>query len=158
MNTAAAQLGVIAAMSLAAAGATWLLKGPPAPPAAFHCDAKEIGEDEICLADVAGNVIWVDARTRSEWEENGLDGSILWNMDPKEDQNEMEAGAMMRIAAAGADLVVVYCGSKACGTSKEIAHRIRALGTGTKVKTLHGGWDALRGRGRNPLTDSSSGP
>jgi rhodanese-related sulfurtransferase len=155
MNSAA-QLGIIAVVSLAAAGGTWLIKGPPPPPAAFKCDPTKIGGNEICLADVKGNVLWVDARLRSEWEENGLAGSILWNMDPKEDQNEMEAGSVMRIAA-GVDLVVVYCSSEACGTSKEVAERIRKLGLGIPVKALHGGWVALKGSGKDPLKDSSSG-
>ncbi len=154
---AVSQLGVIVLVSLAAAGATWLVKGPPSEPAAFVCDPAQLTEGEICLADVSGNVLWVDARTRSEWKRNGLEGAILWNLDPKEDENAMEAGVAMGIAG-GAELVVVYCGSEACGTSKQIANRIRGLGFGTPVKTLHGGWDALKGLGRNPLTDSSSGP
>lgn len=154
---AATQLGAIALLSLAAAGATWLVKGTPPKPAAFRCDPSTLAETEICLADVKGNVLWVDARLRSEWEENGLDGSVLWNMDPKEDQNEMEAGAVMRIAS-GADLVVVYCSSEACGTSKQIAERIRSLGLGIPVKALHGGWDALKNRENAHATDSSPRP
>lgn len=154
---AATQLGVIALLSLAAAGGTWLVKGPPPEPAAFKCDPSKLAETEICLADVKGNVLWVDARTRSEWQQNGLPGSVLWNMDSKEDQNEMEAGAVMRIAS-GADLVVVYCSSEACGTSKQIAERIRGLGLGIPVKALHGGWDALKGRGKEPVRDSSPRP
>lgn len=147
--TAASQLGIIAMVSLVAAAGTWLVKGPPEKPAAFVCDPQKLEDGEICLADVQGNVLWVDARSRAEWEENGLEGSVLWNLDPKEDTNEMEAGAVMRIAE-GVDLVVVYCGSVACGTSKQIAERIRALDLGPPVKSLHGGWDALR--------DSNPGP
>ncbi len=154
---AAAQLAIIASVSLAAAGATWVVKGPPPTPPAFVCDPSKLSEGEICLSGVSGNVLWVDARLRSEWQENGLEGAILWNMDSKEDQNEMETGAVMRIAA-GVDMVVVYCSSEACGTSKQIAERIRRLDLGPPVKTLHGGWDALKGRGRNPLTDSSPAP
>jgi rhodanese-related sulfurtransferase len=140
---AAAQLGIIALVAVTAAAGTWLVKGPPEKPAAFVCDPEKLEEGEICLGDVEGNVLWVDARSRGEWEENGLDGSVLWNLDPKEDVNEMESGAVMGIAA-GVDLVVVYCGSEACGTSKQIAGRIRALDLGPPVKSLHGGWDALR--------------
>lgn len=146
---AAAQLGVIALVSLAAAAGTWLVKGPPQEPKAFVCDPAKLDEGEICLAEVAENVLWVDARPRAEWEINGLKGSILWNLDPKEDVNEMEAGAVMRIAE-GVEQVVVYCGSEACGTSRQVAARIRTLDLGPPVKTLHGGWDALR--------DSSPGP
>ena len=94
---AVSQLGVIVLVSLAAAGATWLVKGPPSEPAAFVCDPAQLTEGEICLADVSGNVLWVDARTRSEWKRNGLEGAILWNLDPKEDENAMEAGVAMGI-------------------------------------------------------------
>lgn len=141
--TAVPQLGIIAFISLVAATGTWLVKGPPEKPAAFVCDPENLDEGEICLTDVEENVLWIDARSRAEWEENGLKGSVLWNLDPKEDANEMEAGAVMRIAA-GVDQVVVYCGSETCGTSKQIAERIRALDLGPPVKSLHGGWDALR--------------
>ena len=154
---AVAELGIIGAVSLAAAVGTWLVKGSPAamPPPA--CNPAELGEGEICLADVAGDVLWVDARSRAEWMESGIEGSVLWNLDPREDESEMEAGVAIRMAA-GAELVVVYCGSESCGTSRQIAERIRRLGLGLPVKTLHGGWDALEGRGGNPIRDSSSGP
>jgi rhodanese-related sulfurtransferase len=154
---AAAQLGLIALVSLAAAAGTWLVKPPAPKPNAFACDPSKLNEDEICLADVEGNVLWVDARSRAEWQQNGLEGSILWNLDPKEDANEMEAGAVMRIAT-GVEQVVVYCSSQACDTSRQIADRIRALDLDPPVKTLHGGWDALKGLGHNPLRGSSPGP
>jgi rhodanese-related sulfurtransferase len=147
MNTPA-QFAVIAAISLAAAGVSWLLKPAPAEKTAFVCDPAAIREDEICLADVKGNVLWVDARPRGEWQKNGLKGSILWSMDPGEDANLFEAEAAPHIAAA--ELVVVYCGSEKCGTSREVADRIRRLGFGPEVKALHGGWDALRGSSSAP--------
>lgn len=143
-----AQFAVVTAVSLAAAGGSWLLREPPEEKPVFVCDPSKIRADEICLADVKGNVLWVDARSRAEWKENGLEGSIFWNMDPKEDANVLEAEAAPHIAAA--ELVVVYCGSEKCGVSREVAERIRKLGFGPEVKTLNGGWDALR--------DSSSAP
>lgn len=147
MNTAA-QFAVIAAISLSAAGLSWLLRSPSEVKPAHICNPTEIREDEICLADVKGKVLWVDARSRGEWQTNGLKGSILWNMEPGEDPNLFEAEAAPHIAIA--ELVVVYCGSEKCGTSREVAERIRKLGFGPQVKALHGGWDALR--------DSSSAP
>jgi rhodanese-related sulfurtransferase len=145
---ALAQFTVIGAVSLAAAGGSWLLRKPPEEKPAFVCDPAKIGADEICLADVKGNFLWVDARPRGEWKENGLEGSILWNMDPKEDANVFEAEAAPHIA--GAELVVVYCGSEKCGTSREVAERIRKLGFGPEVKVLHGGWDAIKGSSSAP--------
>ena len=147
MNTAA-QFSVLAAVSLAAAGVSWLLRPPPTEKPAHVCNPDEIREDEICLADVKGKVLWVDARPRGEWEKNGVEGSILWNLEPGEDANLFEAEAAPHIAEA--ELVVVYCGSEKCGTSREVAGRIRRLGFGPEVKALHGGWDALRDSGSAP--------
>ena len=136
------QLTAIVGISAAAAGLTWLLKGPPLEPTVEKCDPALLEKDQICLADITGNVLWVDARPRSEWQENGLTGSVLWNLDPKENQQEFEARTAMR--AIETELVVVYCGSSACGTSRQIADRIRRLQLGPPVKVLYGGWDILK--------------
>lgn len=135
-------------ISAVAAGMTWALKGPPATDNWIECDPSNIKEDEICFSDVEGNVLWVDARLRSEWQENGLTGSILWNLDPKEDQQQFEAQAAMKVLEA--DLVVVYCGSEACGTSREIAKKIKTLDLGPPVKVLFGGWDYIKGSSSEP--------
>jgi len=145
---ALAQFAAVGAISLAAAGGSWLLRKPPVEKPAFTCDPAKLRDDEICLADVKGNVLWVDARSRSEWETNGLKGSILWNMDPKEDANLFEAEALPHIAAA--EMVVIYCGSEKCGTSREVAVRILRMDLGPPVKVLHGGWDALKGSSPAP--------
>ncbi|MBC7980278.1 MAG: hypothetical protein H7Y36_06920, partial [Armatimonadetes bacterium] len=80
MNTIA-QFAVICGLSLAAGSATWFIKGAPGTPV-FICNPAKLRTDEICLADVAGKILWVDARSRKEWEDNGLGDSILWNLDP----------------------------------------------------------------------------
>lgn len=144
---AAAQLAVIGVISVVAAGGSWLMKGPPEV-VVFKCDSALLRKDEICLGDVKGNVLWVDARSRSEWKENGLEGSILWNMDPKEDDTAFESEAAPRVFAA--ELVVVYCSSESCGTSRQVADRIRKLDLGPSVKVLFGGWDAIKGSSLAP--------
>lgn len=142
------QFVAVGAISLAAAGGSWLLRKEPVEKPAFTCDPTKLRNDEICLADVKGKVLWVDARSRSEWQKNGLKGSILWNMDPKEDADLFEAEALPHIAAA--ELVVIYCGSEKCGTSREVAGRIRKMEIGPPEKILHGGWDAIKGSGLAP--------
>ncbi len=146
--SALAQFLAVGVISLAAAGGSWLLRKPPVGKPAFTCDPAKLRDDEICLADVKGNVLWVDARSRSEWQATGLKGSVLWNMDTKEDGNVFEAEAAPHIAAA--ELVVVYCGSEKCGTSREVAGRIRRMELGPPVKVLHGGWDAIKGSSPAP--------
>jgi rhodanese-related sulfurtransferase len=137
-----AQLAAVSTISFAAAGASWLLRSSPDTPPTFHCDASKIPSDEICLSDAKGKILWVDARSRSEWQETGIKDSILWNMDSQEDANTFEAEAAPHIAAA--ELVVVYCGSEKCGISREVADRIRRMDLGPQVKVLHGGWDAIK--------------
>lgn len=145
---ALAQFLTVGAISLAAAGGSWLLRKEPVEKPAFSCDPTKLHDDEICLTDAKGKVLWVDARSRSQWQKNGLKGSILWNMDPKEDANLFEAEALPHIAAA--ELVVIYCGSEKCGTSREVAGRIRKMEIGPPVKILHGGWDAIKGSSPAP--------
>ncbi|MFD2255204.1 rhodanese-like domain-containing protein [Luteolibacter algae] len=141
------QLAIIGVLACAAAGTTFLIKGPPESRVIF-CDPSTLRPDEICLADVEKDALWIDARSRSEWEKNGLDGSILWNLDPNEDSNAFEAEAAMHLIDARQ--VVVYCGSEACGTSRQIADRIRSLQFGPEVKVLFGGWEAIKDSNSKP--------
>jgi len=136
------QLAALTAISVSAAGVSWLVKGPSEETALHQCDPSNLKGDEICLNDVTGKVLWVDSRPRQEWEDNGLEGSILWNLDPNENQQTFEADSAIKVMEA--DLVVVYCESQACGTSRQVADLIRNLQLGPRVKVLHGGWDALK--------------
>ena len=45
------------------------------------CDAPT-GFVSTVLNDWGGEVVWVDARKRAEWEKNGIPGSVLVNTDP----------------------------------------------------------------------------
>lgn len=140
------QLAVVAALSLAAAGGTWWIKGPPVR--ALHCDPATLKEDEVCLESISPGdpVVWVDARSRADWEKNGVPGSVLWNLDPAEDMQAFEAGVAARILTT--PRVIVYCGDENCGLSRQVADRIRALDLGAKVSVLRGGWRALNEAGR----------
>lgn len=140
---AVTQLALLGCVSALAAGASWALRNEPEQAAAFVCDPEALLEGEICLADVPPDALWVDARPRAEWEKNGVEGSILWNFDPAEDAGKFEAEAAVHILSA--PLVVVYCGSDACDTSKQVADLIRKLDLGPAVKVLHGGWEAIKG-------------
>ena len=140
------QLAIIAAISLAAAGLTYLVKGPPAR--SHLCDPTTRRADEICLSEITNqsDILWVDARSRGAWQKNGLPSSILWNLDPTEDMQAFEANNAEKIAAA--QRVVIYCGDENCGTSRQVAERIRKLDLGPQVLVLNGGWRALKDAGR----------
>ncbi|PAW67463.1 MAG: hypothetical protein B9S30_07060 [Verrucomicrobiia bacterium Tous-C5FEB] len=140
------QLAIIAAISLAAAGLTYLVKGPPAR--SHLCDPATRKSDEICLSEITdpNGILWVDARSRGAWQKNGLPDSILWNLDPTEDMQAFEANNAEKIAAA--QKVVIYCGDENCGTSRQVAERIRKLDLGPQVLVLNGGWRALKDAAR----------
>jgi rhodanese-related sulfurtransferase len=143
---AVAQLAVITVLSIAAAGATWWIKGPPTR--LLHCDPATLKEDEVCLESIPpdAEVVWVDARSRADWEKNGVPGSLLWNLDPTEDMQAFEATIAAGILMS--PRVIVYCGDENCGVSRQVAERIRALDLGAKISVLHGGWRALSEAGR----------
>ena len=140
------QLAVISGIALAAAGGTYLVKGPPER--LLRCDPANLKPDELCLESIPAEaeVVWVDARPRTDWEKNGVPGSVLWNLDPTEDMQAFEAETAMRIAMT--PRVIVYCGDESCGVSRQIADRIRGLDLGAEVFVLHGGWRALSEAGR----------
>ena len=141
-----AQLAVIAAVSLTAAGVTYLVKG--APERRFFCDTATLKPDEVCLHQIpaGGTVLWVDARSRKDWEKNGVPNSILWNLDPSEDMLVFESEAAARIAEVSR--VIVYCDDENCGISRQVAARIRQLDLGAEVSILRGGWRALNDAGK----------
>jgi rhodanese-related sulfurtransferase len=142
----AGQVAVIAMLSLAGAGGTWLIKGPPVR--VFQCDPAMLKPDEVCLEQIPAEaeVVWVDARSRADWEKNGVPGSLLWNLDATEDMKAFEAEAATRIVST--PRVIVYCGDENCGISRQVAERIRALDLGAEVSVLRGGWRALKEAGR----------
>lgn len=140
------QVTAIAVLALAAAAGTALIKGPPNR--LFRCDPSTLKSDEVCLETIpAGtDVLWVDARPRADWQQNGVPGSLLWNLDPAEDMHAFEAAVAVKIATTRR--VIVYCGDENCGVSRQIADRIRKLDLGAEVAVLRGGWRALREAGR----------
>jgi len=148
------QLAAISAVALAAAGATWWIKGPPLR--TLVCDPASLKPDEVCLEQIPADtgVLWVDARPRDEWSRNGVEGSVLWNLDPAEDMQAFEAEAAVRIIET--PRVIVYCGDENCGVSRQVAERIRALGLGAEVSVLFGGWRSLSDAGR--VRDPSPNP
>ena len=139
-----AELALVAGLSIAAAGGTYFVRG--APSRQVVCDPADLKPDEICLADVKEPVVWIDARSRSAWEKDGLENSLLWNIDPSEDMQAFEAGAVMAIMEN--PNVVVYCDDENCGISRQVAEQVRGLGLGGEVKVLRGGWRALEEAGR----------
>jgi len=140
------QFAVIAGIAGAAAGSTYWVKGPPVR--RLVCDPSTLKADERCLQEISANepILWVDARSRKDWEKSGVEGSVLWNLDPTENMQSFESEIASRLMDVRG--VVVYCGDENCGVSRQVAARIRALGLADEVWVLRGGWRALHEAGR----------
>lgn len=85
------------------------------------------------------DAIWIDARPQDEFEREHVPGALLLNEDR---WNEL----LPQVLAVWAPekRVVVYCSSESCGSSREIAHRLRKEAGLTNVFVLEGGWEAWK--------------
>ena len=118
----------------------------PLPPNQITCIPTQLPNDEICLSTVIeewkNDCIWVDARRRADWEKDGILGSILLTTADGENFDQLLEDAFPLLAEKQ-KRVVVYCSDLGCGTSKEIAKRLRDYQLVPEVRALHGGWKAL---------------
>ena len=86
------------------------------------------------------NAIWVDARPADEFEQKHVPGALSLNEDH---WNDLLPPMLM--AWSPQKRVVVYCSSESCGSSREVARRLRAEAGLKNVFVLEGGWEAWLG-------------
>ncbi|MEM9016653.1 MAG: rhodanese-like domain-containing protein [Verrucomicrobiota bacterium] len=87
-----------------------------------------------------GEVLWVDARARTKFEEEHFPEAILLN--------PMEWGDLMfenmdRLQDAMGSPVIVYCDGNDCKKSSDVARQLRELLGLEPVYVLKGSWRAL---------------
>lgn len=150
------ELLVVLGLAVFAAFGAWRLAGPPPVPVAPDCDPAALPPGEVCLESVRddASVLWIDARTASEWRHDGLPGSIHLTTAGGEDFDALVAANAGKLA--GAERVVVYCGDLGCGISKEVANRLREYGLVREASALYGGWAALKAAGM--IKEPTPGP
>ncbi|MFM2171902.1 MAG: hypothetical protein RI957_2131 [Verrucomicrobiota bacterium] len=145
------QITIIAVVSLIGAWATRHVT--PIAEAEISCDPAKLAADEICLRTVVedwkNDCVWIDARRRVDWQKDGLPGSLLLTTADGESFDQLLEQAFPVLAEKN-KRVVVYCSDVGCGTSREIAKRLREYQLVPDVKALHGGWKALRQEGMIP--------
>jgi rhodanese-related sulfurtransferase len=119
------------------------------PDRSVACDQAALPEYFVCLSTVRkwdeSDILWVDARPRGQWEEDGIEGSVLVN--DQEDWIDLEVGFMSKMIEQLKPIVVVYCNQSGCGSSKYVANQLRqkhAEALGFQVFVLEGGVNALR--------------
>ena len=87
----------------------------------------------------SADAIWIDARPQEEFEREHVPGALLLNEDR---WNEL----LPQVLAVWAPekRVVVYCSTDGCGSSREIAHRLRKEAGLTNVFVLEDGWESWK--------------
>jgi rhodanese-related sulfurtransferase len=83
------------------------------------------------------SALWVDARPDEEFARDHVPGALSLNEDR---WNEL----LPQLLAIWSPekRVVVYCSSKSCNASREVAHRLRKEAQLPNVFVLQGGWEA----------------
>jgi rhodanese-related sulfurtransferase len=146
MRGALGQATIILLAALLAAAGTHFLH-PKAP--VWYAVEEPLKEDEVTLALIQerwhGEVLWVDARLRKEYETAHVPEALLLN--------EQEADQLLfdyfEKLQDNKRPIVVYCGSEACQSSRKIADYLRKRLPGMEIYVLKGGWKAwLEGQGK----------
>lgn len=127
------QSALLLLLAVPAAALTGLLH-PLAP--AWGEPALEPGQIRLETALGWGDVLWLDARSRAEFEEGHIPGALLLNEDEWE-------GLFFDFMAAWepGQKVVVYCGGSLCQASEEVARRLRTSLEDDDIYVLRGGWN-----------------
>ncbi len=81
-------------------------------------------------------VLWVDARSRVDYESGHIPGAILLN----EDEWDRCLPALLAVWQPG-QRIIVYCSDRGCRASESVARRLKSIQL-TPVFVLDGGWDA----------------
>lgn len=112
---------------------------------AFHSRAPEWAGDWSLEGSVShafvethwDTILWVDARSAWEYDEDHMPGAVLLNEDDWE-------GGLERLFEVWdpGQILVVYCGAEACMTSRTVMLRLREELGEDSVYYLDGGWDA----------------
>jgi rhodanese-related sulfurtransferase len=103
----------------------------------------EMAAGEIQLHDAlsAGQVLWIDARTAKDYQMGRIKDALLLNED---DWDECFPEVLKRWQPG--QWVVVYCSSRQCQASHEVAQRLRIQTGMENVFVLKGGWETWLAR------------
>lgn len=131
---------IVLAAILAAAGTHFL--HPRAP--AWYRTEEPLREGEVTMALIrerwSGDVLWVDARLRRDYEAGHVPEALLLN--------EQEADQLLfdhfEKLQDNKKPIVVYCGSDACQASLKMAAYLRERLPSMEIYVLKGGWGAWR--------------
>lgn len=138
--TAFRQAGLILLIAVGLAGATAAIH-PKRP--SFLAPPRD--PNEVSLAQIKkwpGAVLWVDARSESEFASEHVSDAVCLNFD-----NWTEQFPKFLDRYNSGQRVVVYCSATSCQLSREIASKLRASGV-SDAYFLEGGWEAWKQQNR----------
>lgn len=99
-------------------------------------------------------VVWIDARSRVEYEKAHFPGAILLNT---EEWGDLMYANQMTLQEAYGKPVLVYCGGGGCERSADIAQRLRELIGLDPVYVLDGDWQNLAPQESGPSVSLPKG-
>jgi len=130
---------ILLVCTLVAAGATHVFH-PRAP--VWYLIEEPVGDDEVTLEVVQekwkGDVLWIDARPRDQYDKAHIPGALLLN--------EQEADTLMfqhfEKLQDNTKPVVVYCDGAACQASRKMREYLKERLAIEEIYILRGGWKA----------------
>lgn len=118
-------------------GAFNMMTNPKAP--VYGKGRVNEGEVEISKLPPSDQIIWIDARSRKDYEAGHIKGALLIN----EDCYYVQIGALVQIYNKSLT-PIVYCSMEACDSSKNIAILLKKEVGADNILVLHGGWEAVQ--------------
>ncbi|HWB07545.1 MAG TPA: rhodanese-like domain-containing protein [Verrucomicrobiales bacterium] len=133
---------------LAAAGAWATYRWHPGRPELYITgelvtELNEISVSDALALEKAKGVIWLDARTRAEFNKGHIPGAMLLNTY---EWVELAPAVIQFLSEAPEQrTIILYCDSQKCSSSHEVAEKMKEMPLGDwDIRVLHGGWPAWR--------------
>lgn len=136
VRSIAMQIVLLGILAAAAAGLTAVLH--PRQPV-WEADVLRPGEVRLDMVLELPEVLWVDARTRADFEQDHIPGAVLLN---EEEWDTLLFDLFDAFTGNPERPIVVYCDGEQCQRSTKVAERLRAE-TGfdaIDIFVLKGGW------------------
>lgn len=141
---------LVVAFALFWADKTWFAARRVPP-----CVQAQLPKGRVCLETLRrqyrDNIVWVDARSQSDFELNHLvfGDNRMFPIRKGPELQQLTDAALARLMEAQerGECIAVFCTGD-CGAAEEIAAELRALGLiEAPIYALEGGWDALKAAG-----------
>ena len=146
MKSALLQAILLSALAAAVAAAAFQFH-PRAP--ALYLVQEPLKADEVGLKKIQerwkGDVIWLDARPKEQFEAEHVPGALLLN----EQEFDVQLLGMLDIIQAATKPIIIYCGGQKCEASRHVREKLHAMVPVEDCYILKGGWPAWKaGQGR----------